>query len=616
MSEIQQQIDSLNEQQREVALCANHCLAMAAPGSGKTKTLAVKAAYLLSRGGSVAAVTFTRDAAMELRERIVHLAGKDTLPRLLVGTFHSIDMLMCFPGKAKSGMGSEILRRGYSKITRPWELVKEGTRISAVIRSIEHCGLPLELGEATAIIEGIKSGQMTPETDSHAELAKMYQALLERHGVIDFQDILLKTNQALDKGLVSPLRVDHLLMDEYQDTDLPQFAWSMYHKDSILTAVGDDDQSIYGFRRALGYKGMMDFATSLHATKVVLGMNYRSHAEILMPAAKLIGFNQDRMDKALIAFKGQGGLALWDKVTSRTIEAEQCIERARIALAAGNSVGVLARSNKRLDAIEAQCIKHKVPYARAEGGSILKSREMAVFMATLGVIVGTDARDLDELLAWCGLQEDEIRSLHAHIGDKTGLLSITKAQIDKVALSSESKRTIGQLIRRVTDWVSILSTGGVAFVVDKVYMLLYENTQDKRSQSALEIVQEIFNKPLADESGSGLESMRQRLQRVRDMLKSPDKKEKASGLQVSLLTAHGSKGLEFDLVWIIGAEDGAFPDEGASMQEERRLFYVAMTRARKTLLISGAGKTPISIFVQESGVARAPEMPGLVGAGV
>lgn len=613
MGEIEKQIESLNDQQREVALCENHCLAMAAPGSGKTKTLAVKAAYLLSRGKTVGAVTFTRDAALELRERIVHLAGKEALPRLLVGTFHSIDLLMCFPGRAKSGMGSEILRRGFSKITRPWELVKEGNRISAVMRAIERSGLDLELGEATAVIEGIKSGQVNPETSAHEELAKTYQSILARHGVIDFQDILLKTNEALHDGTVSPLHVDHLLMDEYQDTDLPQFTWSLNHKDSILTAVGDDDQSIYGFRRALGYKGMMDFATRLHATKVVLGMNYRSHAEVLAPASALIARNQDRMDKALVSFKGHGGLALWDKLVSRTLEAEQCIERARNSLAAGMTVGVLARSNKRLDEVEAQCIKHKVPYQRAEGGSILNSREMTVFMAGLAVVADAGRRDIDELLAWCGVQEGELNGLHAVIGENTPLISITRQQLEKVALTTESKRKIGTLIRRMQGWRTVLATGGVAFVVEKIYMLLSESTTDKRSQRALEVVQEIFNKPLAGETGDGIADMRSRLDHVRSMMKSPDKKEKPSGNAVHLLTAHGSKGLEFDLVWIIGAEDGAFPDEGASMQEERRLFYVAMTRARKILLISGAGKSPISPFVQEAGLARAPELLGLLG---
>jgi len=328
-----------------------HCLAIAAPGSGKTKTLAVKAALLLSRGKSVTAVTFTRDAALELRDRILAIAGQQAVSMLLVGTFHSIDLLMAFPGKQKTAMGADILRKGHSRLSRPWEIVREGSRRGFVACAIEHAELEPTIEEATAVIEGIKSGHSKPETQRHAELAATYQDIMGRHGVIDFQDILLKTNEALDQGVISPLQCDHLLIDEFQDTDLAQFKWAMHHrKSSVLTAVGDDDQSIY---------------------------------------------------------------------------------------------------------------------TRSE--------------------------------------------------------------------------------------------------------------------------------------------MRARVQRIKEMIAAPSEDKKPGGNPVVLLTAHGSKGLEFDEVWILGAEDGVFPDESSSIQEERRLFYVAMTRARKMLFISAAGKAPLSPFLVETGIARMPE---------
>lgn len=175
MSSLTQYLSELNPQQNAVALHQGHCLAIAAPGSGKTKTLAIKAAYLLSQGATVGAVTFTRDAALELRERILHIAGQKCLPYLVVGTFHSIDLLMAFPAKGKrTGMGSEILRRGFSKVTRPWEIVREGKRRGFVMRAIEHSNLDLTIEEATGIIEGIKSGQVKPENDQQAALASMY----------------------------------------------------------------------------------------------------------------------------------------------------------------------------------------------------------------------------------------------------------------------------------------------------------------------------------------------------------------------------------------------------------------------------------------------------------
>lgn len=623
MASLEQYFSELNPQQNAVALHKGHCLAIAAPGSGKTKTLAIKAAYLLSQGATVGAVTFTRDAAMELRERILHIAGQQSLPYLVVGTFHSIDLLMAFPTKGKkTGMGAEILRRGFSKITRPWEIVREGNRRGFVMRAIEHSNLDLTIEEATAIIEGIKSGQVEPESDQHQALASMYKNILDRNGVIDFQDILLKTNELIASGQISPLYCDYLLLDEYQDTDLPQFQWAMYHAkaNSILTAVGDDDQSIYGFRRALGFKGMMDFANELNAEKIVLGTNYRSHAEVLIPAAKLIAVNENRMDKALVSHKGRGGIALWDRFGDRIFEAENCCERAKRALAIGQTFGVLARTNKRLDGIEAECIKHRIPYTRNDGGSLLSSHEMAVFLCSLSAMLNLNTQDADSLLAWCGVAEQELIDLHDKLGED---LILKKTEHNRIianlsSVSDQGKKTLRLIQRRFEEWGLMLASGAVTYVVDKLHQLLTEHTTDKRSKSTLELVAQVFSKSIAtsatveDAGFEGVNQMLARVKRIKAMIAGPEKEKKIEGNPVALMTAHGSKGLEYDVVWILGAEDGSWPDEGSSMQEERRLFYVAMTRARKVLLISAAGKPPMSPFIHEAEVERAPEVPGLL----
>jgi len=606
-SSIQSQIDSLNSDQREVALCMGHCLTIAAPGSGKTKTLAVKAAYLLNKGYTVSAVTFTRDAALELRERILLIAGSESLPRLLVGTFHSIDLLMAFPFKSRSGMGTEILRAGHSKLRRQWEIVKESTRRSIVDRAIAQAGIEIERDEGTRLIEAIKSGHKKPATSQEADLVKGYRDLLRRHGVIDFQDILLETNKAIANGDISPLRTDHLMIDEFQDTDSVQFEWAMQHSpQSTITAVGDDDQSIYGFRRALGYKGMTEFHDRLQATRIVLGLNYRSHEEILVPSAALIGKNQDRMDKALVSFKGPGGDAYWDRFGTRVEEARACHDWVRQALEAGSSAGVLARTNKRLDEIEAQCVRNGTPYVRAEGGSILQSREMAVFVAAIGLLTRDNMLDADEVLAWLKVSEDEIQSIHRVQGSK-GIASIDKAALQKMTLSAPSRAALSGLMRRCAHWRAIMDTGGVNLVIGWIYKLLAENVAgDNRSARVLETIKEIFLKPVGA-SQSGLKQMSDRLDRIRKKMEGRDAKKDGDSSAVSLMTAHGSKGLEWDFVWIVGAEQGVFPDESASIQEERRLMFVAMTRARKHLRVSASGAKPLSLFVDEAGLMRTPE---------
>lgn len=609
MSMVDQQLLSLNPEQHEVAVCKGHCLAIAAPGSGKTKTLAVKAALILSQGETVVAVTFTRDAAIELRDRILAIAGSDALPRLLVGTFHSIDLLMAFPSKAKSGMGSEILRGGFSRLRRPWEIVKEGTRRSFVDRAITQAGLGMEREEATRVIEGIKSGHRKPDSPEESALVEAYKAMLKRHGVIDFQDILLETNRAIGSGEVSPLKTTHLMVDEFQDTDRIQFDWVMHHAQAgcLITAVGDDDQSIYGFRHALGYSGMVEFKDLLNASRVVLGTNYRSVAEVLAPASQLIRTNQDRMDKDLVSHKGPGGDVWWDKFGNREREAEECHEWARLALLRGESVGVLARTNKRLDAVEAECVRHDTPYQRAEGGSILQTPEMSTFVAALGLLTRDNLRDADEVLAWLRLTEDDIAGVHKTLGDRP-FMQLDKAGLAKLPVSTETRSVVASLVKRCIDWRVMLNGGSTTYVVDRVLELLSgARADDRGAQRTFSKIQSVFLRPVSN--GTGVVEFEKHLARIRDKMngKKVDGDQRNEVGKLILLTAHGSKGLEWDNVWVLGAEQGTFPDDSAALQEERRLFYVAMTRARLHLRVSAAGASPTSTFVDEAGIIRFPQ---------
>ena len=606
-------LEDLNPDQKEAASCLSHCLTIAAPGSGKTKMLSAKAAFLLSGGSSVVAVTFTRDSALELRERIVKQAGTASLSRLLVGTFHSIDLLMAFPSKAKSAMGADILKHSRSSLKSPWAIVKEGTRRSAVMRAIETSGLPgLEMDTATALIEAIKSGHKKADNDQEEALVATYTGVLKRHGVIDFQDILLLTNEGMATGKITPLKTDYLLLDEFQDTDLPQFAWAMAHAKSgtSITAVGDDDQSIYGFRRALGFAGMQDFAEKLNATRVVLGLNYRSYSEVLTPSSRLISGNLDRMDKALVSNKGPGGHCYWEKFSERVLEAEACLLKAQEALKLGQSVGVLARTNKRLDDVEAQMIKAQVPYSRAGGESLLKTREMMVLVSTLGCLVRDDAKDVDELLAWCGVDEEDLASLHKAFGDGVFAAERNRASLGKAAVKDTTKSLVTKLVKRFTEWRSFIATDGAPFVLAQVVPMLQDYTTDKRSQKMLEVVAEVVIRPgkkkINQQVNPKLDFF-DRLKQIRDAMSGRPSGDKEDFKPVSLMTAHSSKGLEFDMVWLVGAEVGSFPDKDSGLQEERRLFYVAMTRARKHLWVSASGKPDPSQFVFEAGLQRVPD---------
>ena len=589
-------LSELNPDQLAAAMCEGHTLAIAAPGSGKTKMLSLKAAFLLSKGHRVVAVTFTRDAAHELLQRTLNVAGQDALPRLLVGTFHSINMLMCFPSRAKTGLGREILTAGYSKLREPWTIVKEGDRRSFVSRAIDAAKLDLTVADATSLIERVKTDGVKPSDDAIETLCATYQELLDRQGNIDFLDILLKTNAAIAAGQVSPLQTDFLMLDEFQDTDQIQYDWMRQHAlaSSKVTCVGDDDQSIYGFRRALGYTGMQKFADEFRATRIVLGTNYRSHSEILRPADDLIKCNLGRNDKALVAAKGPGGAVEWEKFQDKFLEAEACAEAARQATAENASFVVLSRTNRLLDAIELEFTNREIEHFRtSDTGSLLDLPAVAAVIAAVGCLVyPNDLKLVDKVLAWIGIGEADIRQILQKLWPVAEIIS--KAALAKLDIDREVKMKVFALALKFRSWRALLDGGDALITLGMGEMLAQYATSPYESDMA-KLGLKLFETEMP---------LKQRYMRLMNTI--AEKRSKTQeGKLVTLMTAHGSKGLEFDRVWIVGAQDETFPAKSGQNEEERRLMYVAMTRARKQLVISAAGSKRESPFIGESKVARA-----------
>ncbi|MFP3637485.1 ATP-dependent helicase [Paraburkholderia sp. SIMBA_054] len=595
----------LNDDQLAVATCDRNAIVIAGPGSGKTSTLAKKATRILSDPTRrLAAVTFTREAALELRERIVKLAGVECAPRLLVGTFHSTMQSMSFPHLLrKSRFSTDIManaRSGFGK--KNWTLVKEPVRRSYIMRAMADLGLDLELEEASRVIEQVKSGAPAPEAVLE-DLAHAYVDIMQRNNVIDFQDILLKTIQGLREGHVSPLNVTDLFIDEYQDTDLVQFNWAAeHHKAQIrMTAVGDDDQSIYGFRNALGYEGMLRFAKSFGADQLMLGRNYRSHEEILGPAVNVIRNNQGRIDKHLVAHKGSGGHAQWQTYGTRIDEANAAATYGFDALRAGASVGILARTNRRLDEVESQLSHRGIPYRRPPGESILNRIEVATFGTALEAIIEPTAQSIDTLLSWNGVGEEDLRGIKRAFNGS--MVTGGPNDFKRFNISDDGKSRWQSFVKLFTGWQQNMAAGTENLLIHGVYEWLLVGALDNRAKKMLEIAKEIYQ-PRRAEHGRPAQTIKERLKSIKLAAEERKQQEDSKETVVELMTAHGSKGLEFDRVWIIGAEEGTFPAKDGALEEERRLFYVAMTRARKNLVISTGGGSPPSLFIAESGIAR------------
>jgi superfamily I DNA/RNA helicase len=605
----QRYIAHLNSQQMQAALCRVHCLVVAAPGSGKTGMLAAKAAYLLADGKStVAAVTFTRDSALELRHRIVVTAGTSVLPRLLVGTFHSINLLMSFPNK-KSGMGGSILSQVRSPFKTPWKIASNGERQRHLLCSLQESGLhgDLDLINASKVIETFKSSGKLPSDPRYSGLVELYQKHMAENKVIDFQDILVKTNNALKSGHLTPLPVNFLLIDEYQDTDQVQFEWAMAHaKGSAITCVGDDDQSIYGFRNALGHEGMEKFIKQTSAQKIILGVNYRSHSEILEPAGKVIAKNIGRVDKVLFANKGNGGQSYWDFFANVEAEGDAASLFAASALKNGETVAVLTRTNRRLDAIEARLVVRQIPYRRAEGDSLMDSLEFSVFMALAKCVVKPGIKEINFFLGWANVSSEDLTNMQAVA---KGDLRCTAIKKDKNLVASDhGKKVWATFAKSIFEWQDLSGKCLHNMLIESMTSYVVSLTEERRSKHMFNIVKNLF----MPQKGSNLES---RIATLVQASKAVKEKQEHAGNECLLTTAHGSKGLEFDKVWIAGAVEDVFPDSDGGIEEERRLFYVAMTRAKKQLVISAANSSKdvaVSRFVSESKIERAPQ--GMFGS--
>ncbi|MCP3018289.1 ATP-dependent helicase [Cupriavidus basilensis] len=568
-------LDQLNPSQREVVEMRRHCVAVACPGAGKTKTIATKAAMLLAEPHvTVGAVTFSKDAAVELRNRILALAGSGAKRRLVAGTFHSLSY------KQLGGAGGE----------RP-DIATDGDRMVLLGQALEEAKLDWKIEDAIAAIEVIKTNFGNVQDGTHeARLYQAYQDALERNAKIDFQDMLRLAVEGLQRGELKPYPFTYLLVDEFQDTDPLQYQWVALHAQagSIVTVVGDDDQSIYGFRSALGYRGMESFIRQFDAQPVVLGSNYRCKAEILAAADKVIQNNRERIPKTLVAQKGPGGIVKFNRYDDEYAEAVAAIEALAPTLGEGKSAAILARTNRILDPVEAVCRSHGVKYYRASGKSILNRPEAALMCNLLEIIQKVKANGLDALLGFAGVGAQELRLLHGKMGP--ALEQRQRKELVAFGVSEETTERYRDLMKRLAEWRTLCDRQFYSLVLEGVHEWMVQHAKVDPARRAITTTYDVLSRL------NGTFSERLEFLRRQNNEPAPD--------ALVLTTIHASKGLEWDGIVVIRVEETVIPDEkGSTESEERRLFYVGMTRARDWLALSTAKKNPTSRFVIEAGLA-------------
>lgn len=585
----------LNPSQQRVVDTDGHCRVVACPGSGKTRVITTKIGALLKRHPNtrICAVTFTRDAAAELQHRIIKEIGEANFKRSCrIGTFHSLAIRQL------------RLHNRLGKVAKPSE------QVAYLKRAIALVDPSMSYEDATRIIETAKTSLVEcPEWNS--DLYRAYAEMLSRNKVEDLYDVIRNALKLMISGEIKPYPDKFMMVDEFQDTDHIQLEWVLMHAKhgTSITVVGDDDQSIYSWRGALGYPGMQDFVSRTNAEPITLAVNYRCREEILSAAGRLIQCNTERVDKQLHAFRGKGGKIESLRFPSREDEAENLattILKDSIPITDNPSplfdrtvpIGawaVLSRNKRLLDAVETALQCSGIRYRRSAGES-LWSRAPFVYM--LGLLQSIQNGDRD------GIDHALHHALSRRLGVQTAHLVLQKlhtqfpenfyaimdgAHVDYRDMVAEETSIITSFCQRSQGWRSLAKDGKFAMVIRGVtdWFASFESGDE--------------DKNFVNRMGESITRLKGSLVQRANALSMAANEPATDG--VCLYTMHGSKGLEFDKVWIIGSEHTTIPSpKNPNFEEERRLMYVAMTRAKDMLYLSSTIPDEPSQFVIDAGL--------------
>lgn len=579
----------LNGAQEQAVYHQGNLLITACPGSGKTAVLKERAIYKLRTDPKAqgVGVTFTKDAAKELQERI-YLAFPEAATRFRVGTFHSLCIDQLKKARVSVHLADESLQNAY--MYQAWKEVTFG-----------FPGLSFDL--ARRYIESTKSkvdpiipdGNVNPA----AAVYYRYQNLLAQRDLKDFSDLVVFATRGMMSGDVAPIDANFLLVDEFQDTDPVGLGWVEAHRRAGLevTVVGDDDQSVYGWRHAMGVDGMEQFRKQSGATHISLNTTYRCPQEVIKPAANLILENKSRIPKQLRTENRAKGTVRRLMAPTREEEINALIDAIE---GSGRPAdwGVLARSNKILDKAES-LIGSKFEVSRNSGKGFWELRAPALYLGLCRSVAMDDLVGVDHVLRMSGVPEVRLSAILSQFGNrKAGALTSFIAHHDPQAHPSEN------WFKKVSkDWRKLSKAGLVENALSGMMEYLSHVELAPPTARNKEQIKERSLRHL-DSARRAMSAIRGDLMsRVRYASQANDDTEDDEGgvPRVRLMTIHGSKGLEFPHVWMLACEDGVTPAKGSPLDEERRLFYVGMTRAKRTLTLSFS-EGQRSQFIDEAGI--------------
>ena len=611
---------TLNDAQREaVNTLAGPLLVLAGAGSGKTRVVTVRIAKLIDSGilpHRILAMTFTNKAAKEMQTRIAGIISERGEDHPEISTFHSLCV--------------RILRRQISRIGYPSNFtildVSDQTSISRkVLREIRISNESLKPRDLLYQISRWKTQGTSPKiatrtavTDKEhlaAVAFRRYQDELFRCGTVDFDDLLLLTNAILrdfpEVRKVEASRFDHILVDEYQDTNDIQYnivkALAQDHRN--LCVVGDDDQSIYGFRGS-DVRHILNFSRDWGDAKTIcLESNYRSTEAILEIANRLITFNANRHQKVLTAWRRGGQKPRIEQFGDEEHEAKQVITSIRRDIETNGreprDIAILFRTNEQPRLFETELRKHDIPYVLLGSHSFYDRKEIRDLVAYLRVI-----HHADDESSLRRIINNPPRGISA--GTVTRLVKIATEQgvsLWQVMLNEDALRTLKiparMAIRKFIETICAqqhafdgnLTTSTFHAFLDaidykkEVARNCDDDTEKEQRWASVEELANVFGSYINRKSAPSLEGFLEEVALAEADVED-DKEDQLDSNAVALLTLHASKGLEFPVVYMVGLEEGLLPharavaEEGAAIDEERRLAYVGVTRAQDELTLS------------------------------
>jgi len=602
-------LEGLNpEQSRAVTTTDGPLLIQAGAGSGKTKTLTHRIAYLVATHRAtpynILAVTFTNKAAREMRERVAQLVGQNAASRGFMpymGTFHSICV--------------RILRMDgeHIGIPRSFVIFDEADRLAAVKQASKQLGLDDKAFPPRVIaglISSAKNELMTPAdydraggspaSRAAADVYPLYERILKDGGALDFDDLIGRTVKLLED--VPEVRAKwrqqftYIMIDEYQDTNAAQYKLvkMLTGEANNIAVVGDDWQSIYSWRGA-DFRNILNFERDYpDCTVIKLEQNYRSTSHILNAAHGVVTRNQQRSDKKLWTAAGEGMPVQILQVGSERAETEAIVRRVKLGLdSAGRhyrDYAVLYRTNAQSRGLEETFIQYGIPYRIVGGVRFYDRKEIKDLVAYLRLIYQPEDRISFERIVNVPTRGIGAKSLQNFYEWYEGLgLQLSDALAQAVncgTVTGKAKKGLTELADIITSLRAVAEEVPPAALIDslvrRIGYLHYLDDKTPQAESRQENVREFMGVAQGYQE-QGLALFLEEVALISDL----DTYD-PNGDAVTLMTLHAAKGLEFPVVFMTGMEEGIFPHtralyDAGEMEEERRLCYVGMTRAREEL---------------------------------